>query len=131
MAETTGVALVKTFGAILLSLVVFIVVQAVISILYGLFLSGITVLRPGIIQVMAGVFGVIGGMLAAKSMCDSWLRGYSPQAVFIIFAILSLLAGINYIFFVPFDWDNIPKYVVTVALPWAAFAFFWKDEKIS
>jgi hypothetical protein len=127
-SPTSGLALLKTAGAIVVSLVVFLLVGTLLSLFYGLFLSGLTVLRPIIIESMAAAFGTVVGVVAAKAACDSILKGYVPQVVFIIFALLSAVAALNYLLIVPPAWENVPKYIVTILLPCISFATFWKDE---
>ncbi|ESY89081.1 hypothetical protein X739_01360 [Mesorhizobium sp. LNHC220B00] len=118
----------QTIVAMVLALVVYLVVATVAGM--GIFLIQymLTVIRPGIIQFFAVLFGSVVGMTAAKAACDAVLRGYSGKAVFVMFAVLGLAAVVMEIFFVPMQLNQINSVGQLVAGIITAFVYFWKND---
>jgi len=83
----------RTVGATVLGPLAWALVTACVAALIGIQQRLFTVLRPEVLDFSAAMCGTAAGMIAAKTICNTLLSGYSPKAVaveFISFSVIGL-----------------------------------------
>jgi hypothetical protein len=128
-SQSSGMGLLRTMSAVVVSLVVFAIVSTLFSVLYSLFLVRWTIFDSVAANIMASIGSVVVGIVAAKAACNAWLRGYSAQSVFIVFAILGVLAAFSQLVLQQLAWEKLPHYLVTITILVTSYILFWKNEE--
>lgn len=129
--QVNGIDLLKTIGACFLAPIMWIIGAMLGGLFFTITNSILTVIRPEIIQFFAAVIGTFAGIYVARISCDRWLKGYNPQVVFVVFAVLFL--GLGYFEFVmlPLEWSRLDSYVQLLLLAFLSYIMFWKNEPIN
>ena len=128
--QATGIELLKTVAACILAPVTAAVGAAIAGLLWYFMNFAFSVIRPEILGFFAAIFGSFVGMYAARAICDKFLGGYIPQAVFFIFALIVTLSSYTYIFVLPLEWIKLGSYAQVAIIGFLSYVFFWKAEAI-
>ncbi len=128
-ARVTGTFLRQTVLALILAPVTWTIVAFLVGAFIAFTQRISTFIRPEDIDfytaIMAGIFGV----LAARAACDRFCERYSHKAIFVMFAVLSLLAVAFELFLVPAHWRPIAVYLQVVVVVITAYMAFWRRDQ--
>lgn len=128
--QATGVDLLKTIAACIIAPVTAVVCAVIVGMIWFWMNSLVTVIRVEIIGFVASIIGAVAGMYAARGICDKFLDGYIPQAVFLVFLAIFLFLAYIYIFFYPFEWDRAGSYAQVAVMGFFSYVLFWKGDPL-
>ena len=128
--QASGTDLLRTIGACILAPIATLIGAALAGGLWFLLNFAFTVIRPEVLGFIAAIIGGVAGMYAARFACDSWLKGYIPQAVFFVYAIFLSIMLYLYLFVIPFEWNKLASYAQLIVIGFLSYRFFWVVDPI-
>lgn len=112
--------------ACVISILVWVAASVLVGGLLTVLQMLLTVLRPGIVGVIAATIGGLAGVASAEQVCDRWPGKYSGKAVFLAFCCFFSVDIFAEIFYVPAHLAQIAAAFQIGASLLAAYSTFWK-----